>query len=247
MNFQKNSLIISFFIFIASCGPQLPDAYHMEKKFWNTEDYITAIRHIKYNLNEEEGYPRLSNPLTAPVFKKLVDKQNVSIVLKDEELGVKYRNEVSKKFFDISQDLLKVYQDMDIQDKFIYPVELVQIIDFGLHTQIQYFRLGNEEIKKNAINPSGTATLKVIKENEQTIVNNFNIYIEFLAKEEAFSEEARKEYAEVINVQFNKLMDEFPAANYSKMKNNANLLLKNMNSPELKTALEKLVLKIEQM
>ena len=246
MKFSNIIGILSILMFVISCGPKLPDNYHMDKKYWDTEDYDAALRYMKYTLKEEEGYPRLSDSLTAPVFNKLIDKQNVSIVLEDEQLGLKHRDEVAQKFFDVSKDLFKIYQVIDIQDKFVYPVELVRVIDFGLYTQILYFRIGNDAIIKDSVNPDDSDTKRVLKRNEQTIADNFNIYLELLAKEDAFNDTAINEYANVINVRFHKLIDEFPMANYSTIKKSANLLINKVNSPDLKIALEDLVKKIDE-
>ena len=82
MRFSKIIRLIAVTGILVSCGSTLPDNYHMDKKYWDGTDYDVTIRYMKYTLNEEEGYPRLSDPFTAPVFNKLVDKQNVSIELK---------------------------------------------------------------------------------------------------------------------------------------------------------------------
>lgn len=246
MKFLKIIGLIAVMGLIVSCGSKLPDDYHIEKKYWDTSDYDAAIRYLKYSLKEEEGYPRLSDPLTSPVFNKLVDKQNVSVVLEDEQLGLKHRNDVAQGFFDAAGDLFKIYQVIDIRDKFVYPLELVRVIDFYLYTQILYFRVGNDKIIKDNVDPDDPDTKRVLKRNEQAIADNFNNYLEFLAKEDAFNDAALLEYANVINVHFHKLIDEFPMANYSTIKNSANLLIKKVKSSDLKKALEGLVKKIDE-
>ena len=245
MKLFKFTGIILFSTLLFSCGPKLPDSYHMDKKYWDTEDYDAAIRYIKYRSAKEEGYPRLSDPLTAPVFDMLVNTDNVSVVLEDEQLGSKYKSEVAQDFFDVTKDLIKIYQDLDIQDKFVYPLELVGAIKFGLHTQLLYFKVGNGVIIKNAVNPEANDVKKVLKRNEQIVANNFKIYIEFLTKEDAFNDEALDQYATMLMEYYSRLIDEFPRANYSSLKSTATLMSNKVNSVEIKDALEYIIQKID--
>lgn len=224
-----------------NCNQKLPDKFHMEKRYWDPSDYQAALGQLKYGTSSEEGYPRLSDPFTAPVYNKLVDLNNVSVILEDETLGLKYRNEMSQKFFDYSQDIRKLYQKIDIQDKFIYPVELVGAIEFGLGTQLLYFKVGNDQIIKNAVNPNAKDIKRIINRNEQIIADNFKNDIEFLTKEDSFTDEALKQYAKIINKYFTRLINEFPGANYSKIKNTSTLILKKVKSKELKKSLENLI------
>lgn len=234
-------LAIIFTIFSFSCKQKLPDNYHMDKRYWDISDYSSAITQIKYITPKEEGLPRLSDPLTAPVFNKLVDKENVSVVLGDEQLGIKHRNELAQKYFNFSKDIINIYQVLDIQDKFVYPIELVKAIEFGLHTQLLYFKLGNDEIIKDAINPENADVKHVIVRNEQIVANNFNIYIEFLTNEDAFNDAALKEYSTLLLTYFPRLIKEFPSANYSEMKNNATQIREKVKSKEIKDALNYVV------
>ncbi|MEN8250291.1 MAG: hypothetical protein ABFS32_15260 [Bacteroidota bacterium] len=245
MKFRRSLFFAISMIVISSCGSRLPDEYPMKKRFWDASDYKTAIRYIKYQLDDDEGYPRLSDPVTAPVFRKLVDKQNVAIILEDEQLGLTYRDDVGSDFFHITQDLNKMYQLIDIQDKFIYPEELVLVLDFALYTQVLYLEVGNEEIIKDAIDPDDAATQRLISRNRQIIVDNYNNYLEILAKEDAFNDKARREYAEVIKTHLQTLLDMYPGSDYSKTKNTANLILKKASTPEVRNATTILIQKIE--
>lgn len=237
-------LLVAVLVF--SCKSKLPESYHMDKRYWDVSDYDEAIRYIKYSLPKEEGNPRLTDPLTAPVFMKLVDKQNVSVVLDDNLLGLKHRNEVAEEFFKSARDIIEIYRALDNQDKFIYPIELVRAIEFGLHTQLLYFKVGNNAIVKDAVNPDNSDVKRVITSNEQTVANNFNIYLEILTKEDAFNEFAIKEYAKLIDIYFSKLIKEFPSADYSTIKNTAKIMNAKVKSPVLKKALVDLIDKIEK-
>ena len=236
---------MSLMIILLSCGSKLPESYHMDKRYWDYNDYEAAIIHIEYSTTKDEGYPRISDPLTAPVFYKLVNKENVSVVLQDEKLGLKYRDEAAQKFFDVSNDLVKIYRKQDIQDKFVYPVELVKAIEFSLTTQLLYFKVGNDRIRKDALNPQSEDTKRVLLSNEQIIVDNFTNDIELLRKEDAFNEEAIQIYAGLIHTYYDLLMKEFPNANYTKMKRMAITIEKRVKSEKLKSAMEILVKKID--
>jgi len=236
----KISVILLFVVLIYSCGSKLPDSYHMEKRYWDVSDYNEAVEYIK-SLPINEGRPRINDPLTAPVFIKLVDAQNVSIILNDSSLGIKHRNEIAVQFFNISLDIIESYKFLDKQDKYIYPLELVKAIEFGLNTQLLYFKVGNQEIIKNAINPEASDVKNILVGNEQTIANNFNNDILFLTKEDALNNAAITEYSEMINICFAKLIKEFPQANYSEMRSSAQTLTQKVKSAELKKALANLV------
>ncbi|MEI6123293.1 MAG: hypothetical protein WCQ95_06655 [Bacteroidota bacterium] len=240
----KKILFLLSAALLFGCGSKLPESYHMDKKYWDTKDYEEAINYIKYTAPKEEGYPRLSDPKTAQVFMKLTDKQNVSIVLEDNQLGLKHKSEVAKEFFSIAKDILDIYKDVDNKDKFLYPMELVKSIEFFLHTQLLYFKVGNDAIIKESMNPNDAETIQVIKMNEQTVVDNFNIHIEFLTNEDAFDDASINEYATVIDVYYDKLLKEFPKADYTSIRNTSTAMLAKVKSAKLKKSLENLIEKI---
>jgi hypothetical protein len=65
----------------------------MDKKYWDVKDYEEVLTYIEFRLPKGDQYPNINDALTAPVFKKLVDKENLTIVLEDKSLGVKHREE----------------------------------------------------------------------------------------------------------------------------------------------------------
>lgn len=241
----KGLLVAGFLLF--GCNPSLPENYHMDKKYWGVSEYKDAIRQARYITPKEEGYPRFSDPLTAPVLLKLVDKENVSVVLEDEQLGLQHRKEVAQDFFNVSGDIVEIYKETDIQDKFIYPMELISAIDFTLHTQLLYFKIGNDAIIKDAVNPESSDVKRVLHYNRQAVVDNFKIYIEFLTREDALSEDARLKYAEIIRVQYPRLIEKFPGANYTGIKKSATLVSEKVKTPEIKKALAEVVEKIDNL
>jgi hypothetical protein len=247
MKFSKIIGLLAVFGIIVSCGSKLPDNYHMDKKYWDVSDYDAALRYMKYYLDEEEGLPRLSDPLTAPVFKKLVDKQNVSVVLEDDYLGLKYRDDVADGYWDASKDILKLYQVLDIQDKYVYPIELVKAMDFFLHTQLLYFKIGNQKMLNDIVDPNDKEVKRLVRRNQQTIVNNFNNNLDFLAKEDVFSSEALNDLAVVISNQYSQLLIDNPNSNYSEMKRTIGLLIEKCESDSIGRELNKLLARINDL
>jgi hypothetical protein len=229
---------------VAACEKKAESPYNMEQRYWAVADYEEPLRHLRYLATMEKALPRLSDPETAAVFRKLVDKENVSIVLEDPQLGVTHKSTQAKGFFDVGKELMNVYQSLDAQDKYIYPSELVNSIEFFLHTQILYFKAGNEAITKDAIDPEESSVKRLINSNEQIIVDNFNQYIDFLTREDSFDDEAKKKYAEAINTYYPKLLETFPKADYSRMKEYALKLGPKMKSPAIKSALDNVIDKI---
>lgn len=237
--------LIAIVTLLINCGPKLPDNYHMEKKYWAVDDYNAALRYMKYTLNEEQGYPRLSDPLTAPVFNKLIDKKNVSVVLEDESLGLKHRDNVADGFWKASKDIMNLYQVIDIQDKYVYPMEFVKAIDFFLHTQLLYFKIGNKKILKETVNPNDSNVKRIIKRNQQAIVDNFTNNLDILAKEDAFTTAALDELALVFDTHYNALITEYSNANYSSTKKTLRLLIDKTKSASIKQKLEKILTRLE--
>jgi len=239
--------LLVFTVVFFGCKPNISENYHMDKKYWDVEDYNTAVTEMQSISNKEEGLPRLSNPETAPVFLKLVDKENASIVLEDKQLGVKHKYEVSQGLFEDAKSILELYSAMDVQDKLVYPQEYVKALDFTLHVELLYFKLGNENIIKEVANPDDLENKSLLTNNEAVVVHNFQIPIDFLAKEDALDKTAINEYATIIDVQYPKLLKQCPNADYSELKSATESVSKKVKSPELKKSLAKLVSEINKL
>lgn len=239
-------ILVLVSIVLGACGSGLPDSYHMEKRYWDTEDYKFALNQIQYDASNEEGLPRLSDPVTAPVFEKLVDFENVSVVLADEQLGLDHRSKVSQEYFDIAKRITKAYQVMDVQDKQVYPLEFIKAIEFSLKTQLLYFKVGNDAILEYSIDSTSAETRSTVTNNEQRIADNFANYIEMLAKENSFNEAALKEYSNIIKECYTRLIKEFPYADYSYLKKISEKIIKKSQSNDIKEALEFLIKAIDE-
>jgi hypothetical protein len=234
MNKVKSLITCLAFVSLFACESRYP----MDKRFWTPEDYRKVWYEINYETPKGEEFPRFANPETADVVRKIIDPQNYTSVLEDNELGLNYRSKISGEFFEHIRDITEIYGKMDVQDKFVYAEELAEIKNFFLGFQIVYFRLGNEHIASES-DDRGT-----IRKNEQTIIGNFDSYLDDLRHEKAYGQYAVK-LADGINTHFTKLIDTFPKANYSGLLATAKALQEKVVTSEIKTALSNLITKIE--
>ena len=221
---------------LLACESRFPT----EKRFWTPEDYEKVWYELNFKTPDGEEYPRFSNPETAEVVRKIVDPQNYEAILEDSELGLNYRSEVSQKFFEHIRYIMDLYSAMDVQDKFVYAEELAEMKTFSIGFQIVYFRVGNENIASES---DDRAT---IRKNEQTIIGNFNTYLEGLRREKAYGPYAAN-LAEGITTHFTRLIETFPNANYSGMLATAKSMQGKVETPEIKNALSGLIAKLESI
>lgn len=231
---------------VVSCGNKMSENFHMDKPIWDISDYDAAIHEIKFKMPKEEGLPRLSDPELAAVFLKLVDKENVNIVLADPQLGLEYRLEVGEKFFLIAKDIVELYSEKNVQDQFVYPTEFVKAIDFSLNIQVQLFKIGNDNILKGSLDTNDYSVRSTIDKNTDAIISNFAMYFDFLSKEDSFSDEALNEFATVINSQFTRLNSSFPKGDFGALKQVSILLKDKVKSENVKNALSTLITTIEE-
>jgi len=218
----------------------------LEKKYWDIDDYSSAVNNIKYHIPSDEKLPSLTDPITAPVFKKLIDINNIAVVVEDTTLGLKHRSEFTKEMFSLNRSITPAYDILNSKDQFIYGSELIELLKLGLYIQLYEFSLGNKYILKNAINNSSSEISSVINSNNQTVVNNYLIYLRFLKKEEALQSDALKRYADGIDTYFPKLINSFPSSNYTEMLTIINANLNSVKSIEIKESLSKLKVLLDE-
>ena len=135
---------------------------------------------------------------------------------------------------------MDLYGGMDVQDKFIYAEELAEMRTFFLGFQIVYFRVGNENIASQSDDRT------TIRRNEQTIIGNFDSYLEGLRREKAYGPYAAN-LGEGITTHFTKLIETFPNANYKGMLSTAKAMQGKVETPEIKKALSELIGKLESI
>lgn len=238
---MKNLLkLICLLLLLNSCKKENQD-YPMEKPVWDMTDYENVKTEILFGTPEGEKFPGFSQ--NTEVFLRLTDKTSISKILDDNSLGIQYRQEYSEKLFNLWRDLVEGYSTLDKQDKFIYPMELVKLRDWGYYIQIKYFKLGNEEILKKAVSEDDVKS--VLNENEQTVVNNFIHGISFLTQEHALNEEAAQEYAKILKDNYTLLIETFPNADYLHMESTIDDILKKVKTNSIKESLNEIKKAIE--
>jgi hypothetical protein len=244
-------VLIIVFVSFFSCGSSskkidVTTYYHLDKKYWDENDYEDVINKIKINAPDDQKYLGLSDPETAPVFKKLVDKENISIVAEDNTLGLQHREKYIEAMVGHSRIISDMYSALNREDKYIYPNEYVFAWKFFLWVDYYSVKIINEKMKKesDATNASEVATQ--CKYNMDVIIKNYDIYLDLANKESAFTSDALKLFAEGIDECFPKVINDFPDADYSEMLGKVNALLEKVNSSDIKKSLENLKSKIEE-
>ena len=201
--------IIIISIFACNSGDGIADKYRLNKKFWGVKDYKNAVHKVKYT-SKNEKKPCYSVPEKADVFRKLIDKNNISVVIEDDELGLSHRTEFASEMFDQYRKLVSEYEDIDREDKFVYPLELIDVLKFGLYLQLHYFDLGNQAIVQNSDDPNASNVKKVLRRNERILIGNYCIYLDHVKRERSFSNESFENYIDGINEYFPMIIDKFP-------------------------------------
>jgi hypothetical protein len=230
---------------LSGCSSDPLAEFHMEKRFWTPEDYSAAMSLIQFHTTPGQKMAGYSSPDRKAVFAKLMDVNNFKVVLDDTVLGLKHRGEFSVQMFQSYKDMHTMYSVLDNQDKYIYPQELVDITDFGMQLQIYYFKLAIDKLRKDADDPKDPEILNLIRLNSQAIVDNFTMNLEIANKESAFTAEAMSKFASSVDVNFKRLLEVFPSANYSDMLGKSKLMLEKTKTKELKEVLTKLVATLE--
>lgn len=242
-NFIILFITLSTLFGCSGAGSRFP----MEKRYWTPEDYENVFREIRFNTPEGERFPELKNSETSAIFKKLVDRNNFEVVLGDDQLGINHRNNIASEFFDVFRQFTDLYYKTDRQDKFVYGKELIEIYKFGLDLQIYYFKIGNDNILKEADDPSSSSVQNVIASNVKTVYKNFNNYLNYTNNESGFSEDAIVAYCEGLDSAFPKLFETFPSGNLNITKKKAELMYKKSENENLKGSLQQLLDKISEL
>jgi len=239
---KKTSPIVLFpalLIFFISCNSNESGSFPMGKKYWTPEDYHdvnSELTNLKYN---EKELPNLDNPKTAPVFRKIVDTTNFSVVATDEQLGIKHRSDFMNKMFNEYRDLVSAYSIIDRKDKYQYPVEFVQILKYGLALQVYYIKTGNADIIKDADDPHAANVVNVLRTNQEVLIKNYDLYLDYINYEDRFTESALTSYSDGISNFFPRLINDIlPDADYSEMQNKINNMLKKSKNQFISSQLQ---------
>jgi len=237
------SFLILLTVTISGCGSPPVDTFHLQKKYWDEADYDNIIGIIQY-VNGNSGTDKLPCYAVAaskPAFIKMVDVENFKVVLDDTTLGLTFRNGFAKKMFGYYEAMVDPYRVLDREDKFVYPRELAEILNFGMEFQFSYFKIGNENVKKVADKPNSQEVTDMIKSNIQTLIGNFNVDLGFVRHEKAFNAEALEIFAKGLDKYIRQLMTEFPDADYTNMLAKAKLMQEKAETPVMKSTLATLI------
>jgi hypothetical protein len=215
--------------------------FPLDKRYWDLNDYDKVVLELNYGYESDEMLPTFDNPETRIIVEKLTDQQNFKVVLDDNELGLKHRNEVAEKLFSEWKGMNNIYNATDRKDQYLYDKEMLAVWHFGLGLQLKYFKLGNDQIKESADDPNSSGVKNNINSNVSTLIKNYLIYLDEINNENAFTEEGKAKLAEGIDKYFPELIGLYPDADYSGMKNKAELMLKKSESDKIKSSLNKLI------
>lgn len=236
----KYFLIALVFLTLTNCKTEEHE-FPLDKRYWDINDYDEAILELRFGYEEDEKKPTFDNPEQRIIVQKLTDEQNFKIVLNDKELGLKHRNDVASEFFNHWRDMNQIYQATDRKDKYLYDLEMLAVWQYGLSLQLDYFKLGNDQIKESADDPNSSRVKNNINSNIGTLIDNYIIYLDEINNEKAFTENGKTKFAEGINKYFFELIALYPNANYSGMKKKAELMFKKSESNKIKLSLTKLI------
>ncbi|TRZ43992.1 hypothetical protein [Robertkochia solimangrovi] len=236
-----NLILLLLTCFISTHCTTEKHQFPLDKRYWDLVDYEASILELNYGYDTDEKLPNFNDPETRLIVEKLTDHQNFKVVLDDEELGLKHRNEYAQKFFTQWKNMSKIYKDQDRKDQYLYDKEMLAVWHFGLDLQVRYFTLANTEIKESADDPNASKVSYTLNKNLESMINNYLIYMDELNNEKAFSEEGKEILAEGIDTYFTELVEIYPEANFDKMKKKAELMLKKSESDKVKSSLERLI------
>ncbi len=215
--------------------------FPLDKRYWDANDYDKVILELRFGYENDEKKPTFDNPEQRIIVQKLTDEQNFKIVLDDKELGLKHRNNVAKELFNHWRDMHQIYQATDRKDKYLYDIEMLAVWQYGLSLQLDYFKLGNDNIKENADDPNSSSVKNSIDSNIATLISNYIIYLDEINDEKAFTEDGKKKLADGIDIYFSELIALYPKANYNGMRKKAELMFKKSESDNIKSSLTKLI------
>lgn len=216
-----------------------------EKVYWTPQDYDDVVFELRFPDNKDDKLPTFDNPETRLILEKLTDPKNYQVVLDDDELGLRYRNDVAENFFHKWKNMNKIYWAMDRKDQYIYDIELIECYKFGLGLQRSYFQLGNEAIIESAIDPNSPDAKRRVNSNVGILVNNYHNYLDIIKNEKAISAEGLRRFSEGLDEHFSALVEQYPTADFKDTRRQMELLLNKSKSEEIKKSLTNLIDKID--
>ena len=235
--------ILSIMLFTTSCKKE--NKFPIEKKYWDTDDYDNVVRELRFGVKPDEKLPTFDDTETKIIVEKLTDQENFKVVLDDNELGLKHKNEIGEKFFKIWQDMSEIYSQIDRKDIYLYEKERIEVFNFGLALQIRYFKLGNDEIKQKSDDPKANNVSETVNSNVNTLIGNYMFYLNEINNEKSYSNIGLDLIAEGIDKYFTDLVNLYPNSDYDNLKEKIVLLSNKTKSENIKNSLLQLKKLIE--
>lgn len=235
--------ILSIMLFTTSCKKE--NKFPTEKKYWDTDDYDNVVRELRFGVKPDEKLPTFDDTETKIIVEKLTDQENFKVVLDDNELGLKHKNEIGEKFFKIWQDMSEIYSQIDRKDIYVYEKERIEVFNFGLALQIRYFKLGNDEIKQKSDDPKANNVSETVNSNVDTLIGNYMFYLNEINNEKSYSNIGLDLIAEGIDKYFTDLVNLYPNSDYDSLKEKIVLLSNKTKSENIKNSLLQLKKLIE--
>lgn len=235
-----NNLLVALSILFLVTSCKTENKFPTDKKYWDTDDYENVVRELRFGTKPDEKLPTFDDAETKIIVEKLTDQENFKVVLDDEELGLKHKNEIGEKFFKIWQDMTEIYSQIDRKDIYVYEKERIEVFNFGLALQLRYFTLGNEEIKQKSDDPNSSNITQTVNSNVQTLIGNYRFYLDEINNEKSYSNIGLDLIAEGIDKYFTELVNLYPNSDYNNLKEKTVLLSNKTKSENIKNSLLKL-------
>ena len=242
---KTKTLLFILFIMLFTTSCKKENKFPTEKKYWDTDDYDNVVRELRFGVKPDEKLPTFDDTETKIIVEKLTDQENFKVVLDDNELGLKHKNEIGEKFFKIWQDMSEIYSQIDRKDIYLYEKERIEVFNFGLALQIRYFKLGNDEIKQKSDDPKANNVSETVNSNVNTLIGNYMFYLNEINNEKSYSNIGLDLIAEGIDKYFTDLVNLYPNSDYDNLKEKIVLLSNKTKSENIKNSLLQLKKLIE--
>ena len=178
-------------VLFSSCNNE-ENQFPLDKRYWDIQDYKNVRLELRHRSVNDVKLPTFENPETRIIVEKLTDEQNFNIVLDDNELGLKHKNDVAESFFNEWTNMGKIYNATDRKDQYVYEKEMLAVWHFGLGLQLKYFKLGNDQIIKRADDPNSEGVRQSVNSNINTLIGNYIIYLDEVNNEKAYTSEGKE-------------------------------------------------------
>lgn len=214
--------------------------FPVDKEYWDVNDYDKAILDLRFTYEDNETKPTFDHPEQGIIVEKLTNPQNFKTVLDDNKLDFNQRNKIASDFISHWKDMNQIYNVTE-SGKYVYGKEMLAVWQFGLELQLAAFDLQFDEILAKSDNPEDEKVKDRVNASMKKLIDNYGNYLNLITKEDAFYEKEKEEYAKGIDTYFKQLIQVYPDADYDRLLNKANSMLKKTRSTTIKKSLKRLI------